>query len=177
MKIIHKLKAIFVKAQQPIILDLSAAEIKEGRAYLHPKGNRKTTYLVRSDDIEIHLSRNEELSDDDIRVLKRKEDAVTDKEGKQKAKKNENRNSDSSNSEEIYDRFKKRTFSVTLYQHEYDALMNTIKEYGYKRAEFILASANTATRGTMDRERKKIIRGHKEIRKEEKSVRAAQKAT
>lgn len=29
MKIIHKLKAIFVKVQQPIVLDLAAAEIKE----------------------------------------------------------------------------------------------------------------------------------------------------
>lgn len=66
---------------------------------------------------------------------------------------------------------------MSLYQHEYDALMNTIKEYGYKRAEFIIASANTATRGTMDRERKKIVRVHQEIRKEEKSVRATQKAT
>lgn len=175
MKIIHKLKAIFVKAQQPIILDLVAAEIKDGRAYLHPKGDRKAIYRVKSDDIEIHLGKNKELSDDDIRVLKRKEDAVADKKEKQKAKKNENRNSDLSNSEEIYDRFKKRTFSVSLYQQEYDALMNTIKEYGYKRAEFIIASANTATRGTMERERKKIVRVHKEIRKEEKTAKAAQK--
>lgn len=177
MKIIHKLKAIFVKAQQPIVLDLAAAEIKEGRAYLHPKGDRKAIYLVKSDDIEIHLSKNKELSDEDIRALKRKEDAVTDKKEKPKAKKNEKSNSDLSNSDEIYDRFKKRTFSVSLYQHEYDMLMNTIKEYGYKRAEFIIASANTATRGTMDRERKKIVRVHQEIRKEEKSVRATQKAT
>lgn len=177
MKIIHKLKAIFVKAQKPIILDLAAAEIKEGRACLHPKGDRQAIYLVKSDDIEIYLSKNKELPDDDIRVLKRKEDALTDKKEKQTAKENENRNSDLSNSEEIYDRFKKRTFSVSLYQHEYDALMNTIKEYGYKRAEFIIASANTATRGTMERERKKIVRVHKEIRKEEKTAKAAQKTS
>lgn len=87
MKIIHKLKAVFVKVQQPIVLDLAAAEIKEGRAYLHPKGDRKAIYLVKSDDIEIHLSKNKELSDEDIRVLKRKEDAVIDKKEKPKAKK------------------------------------------------------------------------------------------
>lgn len=177
MKIINRLKAIFNMGQQPIVLDLAAAEIKAGRAYLHPKGDRKTTYQVRSDDIEIYLSRNKELSDEDIRILKRKEDKATDIKDKQKDKKEGSNNSRLTNSDEMYDRFKKKTFSVTLYQQEYDALMSTIREYGYKRAEFIMASANTATRGTMDRERKKIVRVHKEMRIEEKSARAAKKAT
>lgn len=178
MKIIHKLKAIFVKEQQPIILDLAAAEIKAGRAYLHPKGNREATYLVKSDDIEIHLNRSKELSDDDIVILQKKEEIpLAPKVTKTERREMDDNSLNSGNPEEVNDRFKKRTFSVSLYQHEYDALMNTIKEYGYKRAEFIIASANTATRGTMERERMKIVQVHKEIRKEEKSVRATQKAT
>ena len=59
----HKLKALFFKSKQQISLDLIAAEIKCGRAYLHPRGNRETTYLIRSDDIEIILNRDKELSD------------------------------------------------------------------------------------------------------------------
>lgn len=177
MKIIHKLKAIFIKEQRPVVLDLAAAEIKSGRAYLHPKGNREVTYLVRSDDIEIYLSRDKALSDDEIVIINKKEAGTLTKESNKKDKRKKEENLGQDNSREIFDRFKKRTFSVSLYQHEYDALMNTIKEYGYKRAEFIMASANTATRGTMDRERKKIVRVHKEIREEEKTVRATQKAT
>lgn len=57
MKIIKKLKALFFKDDQPISLDLAAAEIKEGRAYLHPKSEQYLTYLVRSDDIEVRLSK------------------------------------------------------------------------------------------------------------------------
>lgn len=173
MKIIRKLKAIFSKERQTVVLDLEAAEVKAGGAYLHPKGNKGLTYLVRSNDIEIHLSRNKELSDGDIVILKRKEDLPTDK----KVNGNIERKSGISTSGpatsgEMYDRFKKRTFSVSLYQHEYDTLMKAINDYGYKRAEFILASANTATRSTMERERKKIVRDHKEIRKEERIARA-----
>lgn len=178
MKIIRKLKAIFSKERQTVVLDLEAAEIKAGRAYLHPKGNKGLTYLVRSDDVEIHLSRDKELSDDDMVILKRKGDIPTDKKvnGNIERKRGTS-TSGSATSGEMYDRFKKRTFSVSLYQHEYDALMNAIKEYGYKRAEFILASANTATRGTMERERRKIVRVHKEIKKEERIARAAKMTT
>ena len=173
MKIIRKLKAIFSKERQTVVLDLEAAEVKAGRAYLHPKGNKGLTYLVRSNDIEIHLSRNKELSDDDIVLLKRNVDSPSDKKEKKTIEhKTRTRASGSPNSSEMFDRFKKRTFSVSLYQHEYDTLMKAISDYGYKRAEFILASANTATRGTMERERKKIVRDHKEIRKEERIARA-----
>lgn len=52
--------------------------------------------------------------------------------------------------------------------------MSTIKEYGYRRADFILASANTATKGTMEREHKKLVKAHKEIRQEEKTLKAKQ---
>lgn len=172
MKIIRKLKALFYKNSQPVALDLAAAEIREGRAYLHPKGNRQVTYRVRSDDIEIYLNRDKEFSDEDIIVinknvvppLHKKEKTTTPKQPSQK------HSTTFQSSADPFDPFKKRTFSVSLYQHEYDALMETIKEYGYKRAEFIMASANTATKGSMERERKRIARVHKEMQKEKKNA-------
>lgn len=170
MKVLHKLKALFVKNAQPVVLDLCAAEIKGGRAYLHPKGNHQITYLVRSDDIEICLNGNKELSDDDILVIKKQEDPSIAKKDRPSSNKqvSGNNENNSESYEDVYDRFKKKTFSVSLYQYEYDTLMSTIKEYGYRRADFILASANTATRGTMEREHKKLVKVHKELRKEEK---------
>lgn len=176
MKVLHKLKALFVKNKQPVALDLVAAEIKNGRAYLHPKENREITYMVRSDDIEIYLNRERGLSEDDIITIPRTKVQINTQKAKPKSnspkKPSENTNPVSSDS---FERFKKKTFSVTMYQHEYDALISTIKEYGYRRADFILASANTATKGTMEREHKKLIKVHKEMRKEEKTAKINQK--
>ena len=52
--------------------------------------------------------------------------------------------------------------------------MDTINKYGYKRSEFILASAHTATQGTMARAQKKVVIARKELRKEEKELKAKQ---
>lgn len=169
MKFFKKLKAFFYKDENPVELALKAAEIREGYAYLHPKGDNERVLLVRSDDIEIHLSRGKSLADADVimRKLKKKDPEKSKQpEGKivSKTKHIEN--------ETTYERYKKRTFTVSLYQEEYDALMRAINDYGYKRAEFIMASANTATRGTMEKARKKIVKIHKEIRTEERAAKA-----
>ena len=116
MSIIRKLKALFYKNSQSVALDLAAAAIREGRAYLHPKSNRQITYRVRSDDIEIYLSRDKELSEDDIVVInknvvpspQKKEKTTTPKQPSQRA------SSTTQASVDSYDRFKKRTFSVLL---------------------------------------------------------------
>lgn len=66
MKIINKIKAFFFHQDEPVELDLIAAEIKEGKAYLHPRGEDNVTYLVRSDDIEITLCKGRSISPKDI---------------------------------------------------------------------------------------------------------------
>ena len=174
MNVLKRIRAFFTKENKQVLLELSAAEIKNGKAFLHPKGERDITYIVRSDDVVIHLSDGKSLSDTDVMVVnksKKKSDNTTGTHNKTPATHLGNSETPPSD----FDRFKKRTFSVSLYQHEYDALVNTIKEYGYRRADFILASANTATKGTMEREHKKLIREHKEIRQEEKSTKINQK--
>lgn len=107
MKILHKLKAFFLKNEQPVALDLSAAEIRGGRAYLHPKGNQQITYLVRSNDIEIYLNRGKELLDDDIVVIKKKE-SLTDKTNKLNQTKQSTPNNKPAfgSVEDAYDRFR-----------------------------------------------------------------------
>ena len=182
MKIIKKLKALFLKDDRPVSLDLAAAEIKEGRAYLHPKENPTITYRVKSDDIEVRLSKGKSLTDQDIvLIVKRKEptkDSLKQKESESKQKTDRKAHSKSgAPSEPDYDmnRFKKRTFSVSLYPEEYDVLMEMIQKYGYKRAEFILASAQTATQGTMAKAQKKVLMARKEIRKEERELKVKAK--
>lgn len=84
MKIIKKLKALF-KDDRPISLGLTAAEVKEGKAYLHPKDNMDITYLVKSDDIEIRLSKGKSQTGKDILIIgKRKKDEQDPSKSKEK---------------------------------------------------------------------------------------------
>ena len=79
MKLKKVLKALFFHKEEPVELDLTAAEIREGKAFLHPKNEKGVTYLVRSDHIEISLSKGFSLSPEHIVKIEPK-----DKRGKTK---------------------------------------------------------------------------------------------
>lgn len=177
MKFINRIKAFFRKNNEHVELDLRAAEIKEGKAFLHTKGDEPVTYLVRASDIEIRLNKDASLSELDILTIKSKTPAENQKAPEQKdsAKKDNkipNANDSASKNNVIYadDRFRKRTFSMTVYQEEYDMLMESIKEYGYKRADFVLACVNTASKGSMEKAHKKIVKSHKAMLLEKQAL-------
>lgn len=177
MKFMNRLKAFFRKNNEPVELDLCAAEIKEGKAFLHTKGDEPVTYLVRASDIEIRLNKDASLSELDILTIKRKtpaekQKAPEQKDSAKKDKKIPNANDSPSKNNVIYadDRFRKRTFSMTVYQEEYDMLMESIKEYGYKRADFVLACVNTASKGSMEKAHKKIVKSHKAMLLEKQAL-------
>lgn len=179
MKLRNVLKAFFFHKEEPVELDLTAAEIREGKAYLHPKDERGVTYLVRSDNIEISLSKGFSLSPENIIKIepknkpKKPEDAA-----KRKSEPTDNKTNKTAGSSTLsssvpdneFDKYKKRKFVVSLYPDEYDSVMASMKEYGYRRADFLLACVNTATKGTMEREHKKIVKVHNALRKEEKAL-------
>ena len=184
MRIINKIKAFFTHYDEPAELDLVAAEIREGKAFLHPRGEENVTYLVRSDDIEIILSKGRSLTKKDIFKVGPKEKNEP-KDLQQSGKKEPKQPSEQSNNidkperppiettqttEEEFDRFKKRKFVVSLYPEEYDPVMASMKEYGYKRADFVMACVNTASKGTIEKAHKKIVKSHYEILKEQKAV-------
>ena len=185
MKIIKKLKALFFKDDHPVSLDLAAAEIKEGRAFLHPKEDATITYLVKSDDIEVRLSKGKSLTDKDIMVIgKRKKTEKDPTKAKENTPKQETdkkptpKAKDPSNPGNVvfdHSRFKKKTFSVSLYPEEYDQLINAIQKSGYKRSVFILASSMSVTEKRMASAQKKVVIARKEIRKEEKELKYKQK--
>lgn len=177
MKFMNRIKAFFRKNNEHVELDLRAAEIKEGKAFLHTKGDEPVTYLVRASDIEIRLNKDASLSELDILTIKSKTPAEKQKAPEQKDaakedKKNPNANDSPSKNNVIYadDRFRKRTFSMTVYQEEYDMLMESIKEYGYKRADFVLACVNTASKGSMEKAHKKIVKSHKAMLLEKQAL-------
>ena len=179
MKIRNILKAFFFHKEEPVELDLSAAEIREGRAYLHPKNEEGVTYLVRSNEIEISLSKGFSLSPENIIKVepksRQKKAAKTGKEKSLNKKQNTAQTpADGTSSSPVadneFDKYKKRKFVVSLYPDEYDSVISSMKEYGYRRADFLLACVNTATKGTMEREHKKIIKAHTALRKEERAL-------
>lgn len=185
MKIINKIKAYFTHRNEPVELDLIAAEIKEGKAFLHPRGEEGVTYLVRSDDIEITLSKGCSLTSKDILKTGPKEKispkAQQTEKGKATQSPEQTTNPNKSGkpalettqtTENEFDRFKKRKFVVSLYPEEYDRIMTSMKEYGYKRADFVMACVNTASKGSMEKAHKKIVKEHGERLKEQKEVEA-----
>lgn len=179
MKLLKKIKAFFIHEDEPVELDLSAAEIKEGKAYLHPKGEDKVTYLVKSDDIGIHLNNGRSLSPKDIIKIAPKPPkesmGPTVKSDKEKTPSNSPRKPTTpvvvqKTTPNEFDRFKKRTFTVSLYPEDYDTLMSSMKGYGYKRADFVMACVNSASKTTMERAHKKIQKANKLRLKEQKAL-------
>ena len=177
MKIIKKLKAFFCKNNEPVELDLVAAEIKEGRAYLHTKGEESATYLVRSNDIEIRLSKDVSLREADVLQIKKKsaeaqkqDEKKEPKEKHAEASKKEAKRTSAPGAAPADDRFKKRVFSVSVYPDEYDMLVESVKAYGYKRADFVLACVNTASKGSMEKAHKKIVKTHRAILLEKQAL-------
>lgn len=157
MRFINKLKAFFNILSEPVELDLIAAEIKNGKAFLHPKEG-DVSYLVRSEDISIYLNHAET----EILTIKKKE--------RTSAKSEPEHKSENKNSTPYLDleRYKKRKLVISLYQDEYDTIMNNAKEYGYKRADYVLACVQSASTKRMEKAHEKIVLSHKELRKQQK---------
>jgi len=177
MKIIKKLKAFFCKNNEPVELDLVAAEIKEGCAYLHTKGEEPATYLARSNDIEIRLSKDVSLREADVLQIKKKSAEAQKQDEKKEAKekhaeasKKEAKRTSAPGAAPADDRFKKRVFSVSVYPDEYDMLVESVKAYGYKRADFVLACVNTASKGSMEKAHKKIVKTHRAMLLEKQAL-------
>jgi hypothetical protein len=195
MKIINKIKAFFCKDNEPVEMDIIAAEIKEGKAFLHPKDDPGTTYLIRSDDIRISLSEGKSLQAQDIFCVSRKAKRENQKpqDPSQLAAETKplqhdeqtahNGNADNQSGRKQpnltfpgFEKYKKRVFSVSLYPEEYDSLIDSMKEYGYKRADFLLACVQSARKTSMEKAHKEIMKTHKQMLVEQKELIAQQLA-
>lgn len=181
MKIINKIKAFFRKDEEDMEMDIIAAEIREGKAFLHPKEEPRATYLVRSDDIRIVMSEGRSLRGGDIIAVmpkpKVKGDEKTDGANKKSGNAKQNsRQEDTVQAAPDFDRFKKKTFQVALYPEEYKQVTEILKESGYRRADFLLACIQTARKASLEKAHKQIVMVHKQMRKEHRELIAKQLA-
>ncbi len=49
-------------------------------------------------------------------------------------------------------------------------LVESVKAYGYKRADFVLACVNTASKGSMEKAHKKIVNTHRAMLLEKQAL-------
>ena len=103
------------------------------------------------------------IEDNDLTIIDKKEfDAK--KQSENKSKENKQKSSTKHHHKEYSNEFqlyKKRKFTISLYPDEYDSVVKSMKEYGYKRADFFLACVNTARKTTMKTAYNKIVKDHK----------------
>ena len=174
MKIIKKIKAFFTRDDEPMEMDIVAAEIREGRAYLHPKEDPNKTYFIRANDIKILLNEGRSILASNISALTQKPKEPESKKEKSQdgAKKGQNKTGDTSGDFRVegFERFQKHTVRFSMYPEEYALFTELMKETGYKQTEFILACIRAAKKPGIEKAHKQIVKVHKQLRKEQKTL-------
>ena len=141
MNVIKKLTAIFNFKGRRETVELDTAEITREGVILHTLDDPEHSFYVKTENVAIHINPLSEVTEDDILVLDNKK------------KKDEKEPRDKKNEKEPeypdlrYIRPRaltqfmpsKKRFSVMLYEDEYDMLMKTIQDNGYKKVEYFLA--------------------------------------
>lgn len=174
MKLINKIKAFFAKDDESVEMDIVAAEIREGKAYLHPKEDPKKTYFIRADDIRILLNEGRSILSQNIFALTKKPKDEKDKREKAQdsAKKEQNKTDKTSDGLQVVglERFQKHTVRFSMYPEEYALFTELMNETGYKQTEFILACIQAAKKPGIEKAHKQIVKVHKQLRQEQKTM-------
>lgn len=181
MQLLKKIRAFFTVKGKQEQLDLVAAEINPNGVFLHPKDDPEYSFFVKSDSIDIFISPGTEMSEDDILMFDNPEADVAKKNAEifntsvdlspnsnphspHPNKNNSDTISDSSNNHRMLNEQnpnQKKRFSVMLYPDEYQMLMKTITENGYKRHEYFMACIVSAKKQSMVATYKRYIVDHK----------------
>ena len=140
MKIFSRIKAFFQFRGECAEVEVSAAEVKKGKVYLHPVDDPDHTYCIKSDDVSILISPNTDITEDDVEIIERPKKAEEEDKQKKEGEKEKQKKDTSQRERNESDPFKMRKMTISLYPDEYDALMENIKSNGYRKTEFLLAS-------------------------------------
>lgn len=169
MSILNKIKAIFSFGGKKEEMEVTAAEVNQEGVILHPVEDPEHVFFVKSQSVNIVINPEGELTEDDIEI----HDKETLKKQFQEHLGITDEMLDSEEKELPIirpiplSRFmpSKKRFVVTLYQDEYDNLMKTITENGYKKTEYFLACMTSAKKTSMSAEYKRYADEHKIRRK------------
>ncbi len=172
MNLLTKIRTFFNFKGEKVEMELSKAEIKQGRVYLHPADKPSETFVVKTKSVDLIINPEEETSDENIFVIDSNKEKKPQKSTIKIPEEENSENSPQENNhkQQIQTIFpKKRKFEVSLYPDEYEVLVGNINANGYKRAEYLLACVNSAKKTSFDAMYKKYTVEHKERHKLEKT--------
>ena len=163
MKLLSKIKAFFQYRGQQAELDVSAAEIKNGRVYLHPKDNPSKVYCIRSNAVDILISPRENICEEDLEILeiKKPESAASSGETQidptpapstVEAEQSCTQSKASIRPRPLnafYQPMKRITF--TMYPEEYDMFMSSMQKDGFKKRQNFFWRVSAQRRRTVCR--------------------------
>lgn len=69
MKFLSKIKAFFRFRDQDAEMEVSSAEIKNGKVFLHPLKDKDHIVCVKAEAVDIIISPNENLQEDDVKII------------------------------------------------------------------------------------------------------------
>ncbi|MBQ8611416.1 MAG: hypothetical protein IJ412_06870 [Oscillospiraceae bacterium] len=69
MKLLSQIKAFFTICGKKAEMKVSAAEIKQGRVFLHPIDDPDNVYCIKATSVDIIIDPQRDLSEDDILVV------------------------------------------------------------------------------------------------------------
>ena len=180
MKILSKIKALFRYRNQDAELEVSAAEIRNGKVFLHPADNKEQVYCIKSNVVDIVINSLENITEDDLEIINVKDSnrissiKQTPEEStvKEKFSTNHNGHIGSNTRNQSYSNFmpKMKKVSFSVYPEEYDMLMKSIHESGYKKTEFLLGCVSAAKKNSMEATCRRYTIEHKARRKADKEA-------
>lgn len=147
MNILSKIKAVFSIGGKQMEINLKSAKIREGEVVLYPANNDNVAYKVKTKTVDLLLNHGEDIAAEDFVFI---ENCKYDKKKSPKSPRLRGGASTPSFLREPQDREdrhaypikKKLTFMV--YEDEFELINRLIKESGYKRSVFLVASLQNA---------------------------------
>ena len=172
MNLIKKITAFFTFKGKQEEIELDAAEIKREGVILHPIDDPEHSFLIKTNEVGILLNNGKELSEDDSLIL----DNVNPQSPVHIRPTIENDNDSpigesSGTGRNIQPKSlssfmpSKKRFSVMLYPDEYDMLMKTIQDNGYKKVEYFLACMTSAKKQSLASQYKNYTLAHEKRHK------------
>ena len=177
MKILNKIKALFRFRGEPAELEVSKAEIRKGKVFLHPVDDPMRIICIKSSAVDIVINSHADIQEKDVQIIDlagNKEETIVEEkkplEMKKKQKKMEEDDAPTVSSDMLerkplsYFMPKKKIVSISLYEDEYDMLMDDINANGYQKTEYLLACVSAAKKKSLAATYRRYAEEHKERR-------------
>ena len=177
MRILNRIKALFKFRGDPAELEVSKAEIKKGKVFLHPVDDPMRVVCIKSSAVDIVINPHADIQESDVQIIdlagQKKEAIVEEKKQFEKNKKQKKMEVDDvpTVSNDTLERKplsyfmpKKKIVSISLYDDEYEMLMDNINANGYQKTEYLLACVSAAKKNSLDATYRRYTEEHKERR-------------